>query len=104
MPSPHSTPGRGAALGRASATLANPSPRIGASAETTTAPEGLERRYHVPPHAAGDADIADRPEGFQADRVIGLLLAFPQETDAGNQGAARHQERERAGLRHPEAR
>jgi hypothetical protein len=34
-------------------------------AETTTALEELERRYHVPPLAAGDVDVADRPEGFK---------------------------------------
>jgi hypothetical protein len=34
-------------------------------ADTTTALEELERRYHVPPLAAGDADAADRPEGFK---------------------------------------
>jgi len=33
--------------------------------ETTTALEELERRYHVPPLAAGDVDAADRPEGFK---------------------------------------
>ena len=33
--------------------------------ETTTALEELERRYHVPSLAAGDADAADRPEGFK---------------------------------------
>src|SRR5262245_41201342 len=31
--------------------------------------KNLERRYHVPPLAAGDADAADRPGG-QADRMI----------------------------------
>jgi len=33
--------------------------------ETTTALEGLERRYHVPSLAAGDADGAERLEGFK---------------------------------------
>jgi len=33
--------------------------------ETTTALEELERRYHVPSLAAGDADAADRREGFK---------------------------------------
>ena len=33
--------------------------------ETTAALEELERRYHVPSLAAGDADAADRREGFK---------------------------------------
>jgi hypothetical protein len=45
-------------------------------AETITALEDLERRYQVPSLAAGDAEVADRLEGFGDRVIVAYFLRF----------------------------